>query len=307
VKTEEDDDMSENSRETKPVVVDVGHEVTEYSRFWIDVPVNATKEEIKQLAVKECTENPDRDIFADSDLGESSGLRILEIADEGGQTIVDYSERILLETNYHEIGEQTEIAVNHLKDGALTKDQFIFEVLSVVLDRSRGNGPRLSKDFIEPFKKAALQDTKKKIDYLVNHHQGIVSEETGAVILTTENPYGERGEMANVMANPPSVVSADGKIFYAYEGKDGKTALVSRGNQEITAIYHDGTVSVYPNDAGLFMDSTGLLRSRDREMEIVRDLHHLVPKVVDEANLSLPNEAARAEDGRGPSWDPTED
>ena len=299
--------MSENSSETKPLRVTVGHEVAEYSDFWIDVPVNATVEEIKRLAVKECTENPDRDIFVDPELGDSSGLRILGIEDEDNRVVVDYNERILLEPQYYEIGEKTGDAVNHLRDGVLTKDQFVFEVLSIVLDRRPENGPRVSKEFIEPFKEAAVRDTRRKIDELVSCHKGIVSEYTGPIALTMENPYGNPGEVTNMIAHPPSVVSEDGKIFYAYEKPDGKTALVSRENQKITAIYDDGSVSTCPNDPELFAKTTGLIRSRDRAAEIVRDLHHLVRQVVDEENLSMPNEAAgMAEDG-AVSQAPTED
>jgi hypothetical protein len=285
----------------------VGHEVTEYGSFRLEVPADATAEEIKRLAVENCTEDAFGNMFADAELGDSSGLRILGIRDENRRDVVDINERILLETNYYEIGERTENAVTNLQKGILTKDQLLFEVLSVVLDRSPENGLRVSKEFIEPFKEAALRDTRKKIDDLVNHHQGIISANTGAVALTVEDPYGDCGEMTNVIVYPPSVVSDDGKIFYAYEGQDGKTALVSRGNQEITAISNDGSVSVHPNDPGLFMETTGLVRSRDRGMEIIRDLHDFVPRIANEENLSLPNEAAgMAEDGTA-LWTPTEE
>jgi len=310
MKTDEDDDMSKNSGETKLVNVNVGHEVTEYGNFWLKVPADATAKEIKQLAVESCLENTDGDIdmFVDADLGDSSGLRILSVQDkdEHGK-LVNIEERILLEPNYYEIGEQTENAVANLQRGILTKDQLLFEVLSVVFENYPENGPRVSKEFLEPFKEAALRNTRQKIDDLVNNHQGIISADTGPVALTMESPYVDCGEMTNVIASPPSVVSANGKIFYAYEEKGGKTALVSRDHDTITAIYENGDVSVYQNDPGLFMENTGLVRSRDRAMEIVRDLHYLVRQVVDEENLSLPNEAAKiAEDGTS-SWSPTEE
>ena len=98
-------------------------------------------------------------MFVDVDLGDSSGLRILSIEDGRGNNVV----YIPLEPNYYVIGDRTENAAALFQDGVLTKDQFIFEVLSAVLENSPGDGTKISSEFLKPFKEASLK--KQEVKY----------------------------------------------------------------------------------------------------------------------------------------------
>ena len=66
---------------TQKLVANIGHDITEYDSVNFEAPANATPEDIRRLAeqaVRDFVEN-DEEAFADSELGETNGLRITGI------------------------------------------------------------------------------------------------------------------------------------------------------------------------------------------------------------------------------------
>ncbi len=280
---------------TQKLVANIGHDITEYDSVNFEAPANATPEDIRRLAeqaVRDFVEN-DEEAFADSELGETNGLRITGIYDDQqrGQPKL-HAEGIPLEPNYFEIGSAVQDGVKRLEQGVYTENQFILEALYAVYKNNPDPEDHLlSKAFIASYEEAAQEDTLRKIETLADMHDHTVSEETGPIALTIKNAY---GELANVVAQPPSVIGDGQCIFYAFTRDDGRTALVTHTDEQVKTIWDTGEVEVLLSP-GEFFRSTGLNRvpthRADVAMDIIENLRHLVPA---EEESMLPNEQAAA-------------
>lgn len=286
---------------TQKLVANIGHDITEYDSVFFEAPTNATPEDIRRLAeqaVRDFVEN-DEEAFADSELGETNGLRITGIYDDQRRRQHKLHAEgsapgtgIPLEPNYYEIGGAVQDGVKRLEQGVYTENQFILEALYAVYKNNPDPEDHLlSKAFIASYEEAAQEDTLRKIEMLADMHNQTVSDETGPIALTIKNAY---GELANVIAQPPSVIGDGQCIFYAFTRDDGRTALVTHKDEQVKTIWDTGEVEVSPGP-GEFFQSTGLSRvpvhRADVAMDIIENLRHLVP--AEEASM-LPNEQAAA-------------
>lgn len=210
-------------------------------------------------------------MFSEADLGDSQDLRIVGI---DGILTAYVTNSIPIEPNCHAMGYRVRDASLLFQKGILTRDQFILEVLTIVSEDSPKDESEIFEESLEQAKRAAVIDTRQRINNLISKHRGIISPNTGPVALTAETRYGNCERMVNLIAFPPSIVSAEGKIFYAYKKPGGEAALVSFNKSGIEVVYEDGTVSVYPNDLNL-SKATGLVPAEEAA-EIIQNLHSLL-------------------------------
>lgn len=282
------------------LIVSIGHDVTETDSLRFDAPIDATQDEILRLAeqaVRDYVEN-DGNAWAESDLGDSNSLRINGIYKDDlrlyGKNEAVIAGPVPLEPNNYEIGYAVSEAAKLLEKGAYTENQFILETLYAVYRNNPDpeNG-LLSKAFIASYEEVSREETLRKMEVLADMHQGVVSEETGPIALTMKNAY---GEMSNVVAQPPSVIGDGGRIFSAFRRRDdGRTALVSRTENEIKAFWDNGEMTT-AEDIHAFGHDTRLIKVPSHEYDaalgIIENLRHLIP--ADESPRALPNEEADA-------------
>lgn len=127
------------------------------------------------------------------------------------------------------------------------------------------------------------------MDQIKSNHDGIISEETGPIILTMKNDY---GDMANVTVQPPAVLSED-RVFYPYDRDSGNTALVSRTEEHITVIWEGGQQTRYENVSS-FLEDTGLVKvgmwegEYEKGMEIILQMQEFLPKEEADSSFSMP-------------------
>lgn len=287
------EERSSKSGATQTLIADVGRDVSEYGFVRFEAPVGASPEEIARLAREaalDYVEN-DEEAFSDAEIGDINGLRVVGIYDGNRKML---HERFPLEPNYYEIGAAVQDGVKLLDKGVYTENQFILETLHAVF-RNNPESKRneiLSKSLLESFENAARRDSLRKIESLTDLHQGKVSQETGPVAITKRNEY---GEMANVVAQPPSLIADGDRIFYAFRrAEDGRTALVSREADDIRVVWDTGEIDTFAPDIVEFGKRTGLTRVPAHESEvalrIIEDLRDRVPER--EPMDVLPNEQA---------------
>lgn len=285
-------DNTSAENKTRSITVHIGRDVSEYDTFTIDVPAGVGVDEIKRLALMAVDDYVcnDSDAFMEgvTDYSNSHGLRIQNLRDENNDDLVD---RIVpIDSGYFEMGGTLSRAAHRLEQGQLTENQFILEALNSVYRNSPNpeNG-LLTKAFIASYEEAAQEDSRQKADQIKSNHGGIISQETGPVILTMKNDY---GDMANVTVQPPSVLSED-QVFYPYDGGIGGAALVSRTEERITVIWDDGQQARYEG-VSAFMEDTGLVKVGMREgdyekgLEIIRRIQEFLPREEADSSFSMP-------------------
>jgi hypothetical protein len=299
----------------RSLTVHIGHDISEYDSVEVLVPVDATREEMLQLAaaaVEDFVANDDRAFCVDPDMSSKDRLRILTIdIDEPnpGEDERLSIDPIPLELNFKDMGNDAYESAKKLERGEFSENQFILDVLNSVYRNSPDPENEISRAFIRSYEESAMEDTQRKLTQIVHDGNsfGVLPDEYGNEVITV-TLADKNGNVDNHrIAGPAIILTDDGRplpVFYPYKNKEtGETALVYQetprdfDNETVRAVFAEGREVLF-DDVTAF-NKTGMLKVRDlvEGADIVRDISAFIdenqfrPEEEDDQALVMPNEA----------------
>ena len=299
--------MSTQDRQT--VTVHIGRTVSEYDSIEVEVQKNATNQEIIKAArdyIEASTSADDGKLFfEDSEIGNASELRITSIdKDDDLSHVTDF---VPVEPVYSAMGYDLLEAAQRLELGGMSENQFILEALDSIYRNAPDPENAVSRAFIASYEEAALEDTWKKIDMLLQPAEGVMPADPDQMTLTVKT---DRGEVQNRNIMAPGIILHNGQpipVFHPYKNqKTGEIALVYRDLSKtadpdpVIAIYPDGTERTFVSV--MAFNQTDMLRVRDYEEgeAIIRHIEPMISRdrfcAEDDKVFSMPFQQDSGED-----------
>lgn len=273
---------------TRKLLVSFGHDVTEYDSVEIEVPANATPEEIREL-LKTGVYNHicySDDVFSDGpNMETADNLRITTVDDLSagpGEEVRISRNPIPVDTNYASIGNDAADAGKKLERGEFTENQFILEVLNSTYRNHCDPESTISRAFIKSYEEASMEDTQALLERVIQGPYGALlptDQDEKAIAVTLED---KDGDVDTHLIYAPALIPANGQplpILYPYRNHEtGETALVYQevprdyDQEEIHVLFADGHKETFA-DAAAF-NKTGMRRENDIEtgVEIIETL-----------------------------------
>lgn len=260
-----------SAKNLQTVTIRIGRTVSEYDSIEVEVPKNATDQEIIDAAnrhVKAYVNNDDHPFCDGPDMDTTCELRITSIEKEDGfDQVADF---VPVEPVYSAMGYDLANAAQRLEFGGMSENQFILEALDSVYRNAPDPENAVSRAFIASYEEAALEDTRQKVVMLLRCSDGVMPSDPDQMTLTIKN---DRGEIQNRNIMAPGIIPRYGEpipVFHPYKNREtGEVALVYRdmsrtsGPDPVTAVYLDGTERTF--DSVIAFNRTDMLRVRDHE------------------------------------------